>query len=304
MPNKAKHFVIISQAKKGLLCFRCNYLPLDPIQCQNCDSIICRKCFEESESDIKCPKRVDCAHTEFAQIKTISRVMLEDLKVRCKICKKIMGWDEVSEHANYCITSETTADDNFSDFNKHMFENNIELTQSQPLFIKNNNHKISIEPEEHTENGTLNTLRTSSTENQLEKNSKQNNRRKFVAYLIGSLIVCIMASSFLVAMKFIFFKDNAQFRWLCADSIAGLDDICLLSVGHVAIGIIAIGQVAIGIISISHANIGLLFGIGQVSIGIGFNAGLGFVCGYYSAGVFALGLYKVKGFGYQYLRNE
>ena len=80
-------------------------------------------------------------------------------------------------------------------------------------------------------------------------------------------------------------------KWLYFEIIRKL----CIAVGDCAIGIIAIGQFAIGIFSLSLANVGLLFGIGQVSIGMEFIAGLGFASGSYSIGIIGLGLFKVPG---------
>ena len=299
MPLKAKNFVIISPHKKKILCFRCHHLPLDPMQCQNCDVMICGKCFKKVGDEIKCPKRAGCTRTQFEEIKSTSKMTLQNLKIRCKICKKVMDWNELQDHENECII-----ENKFIEFNEQMLANNIELTQSQPLFLKDNiglhyrTESISIctEQEAIIQNITFNTIQTLPSELNLYKD---HNCNKIIAYIVATLILFMMGASFFIVMKYVFLKDNAQFYWVCVGQIAGINDICLFSFGQFAIGIIAIGQVAIGIFSLSQVNIGLLFGIGQLSIGIGFNAGLGFACSSYSVGIFALGLYKIRGLGYQ-----
>ena len=301
MPPKATNFVIISSYKKKLLCIRCHHLPLDPMQCQNCDCMICRNCFKKSRDDVKCPKRTGCNHAQFEEVKDMSKVMLQDLKIRCKICKKTIIWNEVQKHENDCIVRGTT-ENNFPELNHQIPANAIEFTHSEPLFINSTNglndkqESICTFSEENIQKDSIRTL---SAELNLYGDPKQTNINKIRAYIIGTLILSIMGCSFFFVMRYIFLKENAQFYWVCIGQIAGIDDICLFSFGQFAIGIIAIGQVAIGIFSLSQVNIGLLFGIGQLSIGMGFNAGLGFACGSYSVGVFALGLYKIRGLGYQ-----
>jgi WD40 repeat protein len=87
-----------------LLCQICLCLVLDPLSCQNCDSIYCSKCIKQySRYSGLCPNR---CRLVLKPVNRIVKNMINQIKIKCifffKGCKEILNHEKFENHINTC----------------------------------------------------------------------------------------------------------------------------------------------------------------------------------------------------------
>jgi len=289
----------VEQELKCVICFN---LPSEPLQCQGCDSIMCKECSKRMGSPFKCPLR--CKNPNYGKVKPKTMLLFDHLTLRCEKCLKTFKYLESANHEVKCGRSSNifaSDDDNesteqpgtkpfdqyqMSDSQKKlakvMRKKTVEATEPlQTPFISNDDIIEIFRPHQVIER-------------------RQRSRQWYFYGLIIGLVTLFMMWKFAsTCIKMIFLDSNLKFKWICQgydsmDEMEDIHDLCFISYGGFAVGIIALGQTAIGLFSFCQFGIGLLFGFGQVIGGCGVAIGQLAASFYVYAAMFGVAFYRAK----------
>ena len=272
--------------EKELNCVICLTLPTEvPFQCQDCDSIMCKNCFDMLNNKQACPFR--CKNPKYERAKPKTMMLFDCLQVRCEKCFLNVKSLEIKMHQATCgkpLDSNKT----FETTNHLIDETNVSNSQKQPSMTK----KPGVPELEYAppiQNYQFIEI------NQRPPRIPRSRKWFFWLSLFGLVTLVVMGVITYLGLKIIFFDTNMEFQWVCVGALL-FDDkpkICFLSLGQFSVGIIAIGQICVGIFTIAQCGIGLLFGFGMAIGGCGYSIAMMTIGCYVKAAMIGIGLYKV-----------
>lgn len=86
---------------REIICFQCQRIPLDPIQCSECEMIFC---CEYKHLQTQCPQK--CSEGKFVKISKITQRLYDKIKIRCqhsnKGCQEALFYKDLMTHEIYC----------------------------------------------------------------------------------------------------------------------------------------------------------------------------------------------------------
>ena len=86
--------------EQELRCVICLTLPSAPLQCQGCDSIMCKECSKSMGSPFNCPLR--CKNPNYGKVKPKTMLLFDHLKLRCEKCLETFKCLEFAKHKAKC----------------------------------------------------------------------------------------------------------------------------------------------------------------------------------------------------------
>jgi hypothetical protein len=120
---------------KELKCIICYNLPVDPLQCQGCDTIICRSCTIKL-GRYKCPIR--CTHQNINEIKPKTRLLYEGLTLKYRGCNAEIALLSFNKHLKIC-KMDVLSISNLATFCETSFSVGLEVPKQ---IISNSNSNI------------------------------------------------------------------------------------------------------------------------------------------------------------------
>ena len=86
--------------EQELSCVVCLTLPSEPLQCQRCDSIMCKECSTSMGDRRKCPLR--CKKPNYGKVKPKTMLLFDNLELRCEKCLKTFKCLKFAKHEAKC----------------------------------------------------------------------------------------------------------------------------------------------------------------------------------------------------------
>ena len=88
---------IFNEFEDLIICSICGNILIEPMICNNCQTVICKECQEEwGRKSNECPNR--CKNPKYQKCLDISN-LLSKLKFFCPICEEAINYDNIKEHS-------------------------------------------------------------------------------------------------------------------------------------------------------------------------------------------------------------
>jgi len=296
--------------EQELNCVVCLTLPSEPLQCQGCDSIMCKECSKSLGEQNKCPLR--CQNPNYGKVKPKTMMLFDHLELRCEKCLKTFKCLEFAKHKPKCgrnssifalsadnETNESPEQSVTKPFDHYRISNSkkkpakvmtkkTDETDPEPLYapLILNDNDIQI--------------------NQIDQVIESENRScdwYFLTFSTGLIAIIMIFLFGFHGINTIFIDSNLTFKWICIGNnlLENDRDLCFIAIGAIPIGIITIGLIGVGLFTFSLLGIGLLFGLGIGIGGCGLSVGM-FSVSFYTYALFGMALYRMKkGVGMHFL---
>ena len=87
---------VYNNIENSIICIICLDIIIDPMICNNCQTVYCKNCIEKwSKIDKRCPKR--CINPIYQKCLKIQK-LLSKLTFNCEKCRNIINYDEIEKH--------------------------------------------------------------------------------------------------------------------------------------------------------------------------------------------------------------
>ena len=318
--------------EQELRCVICLSLPSEPLQCQGCDSIMCKECSNSMGSPFICPLR--CKNPNYGKVKPKTMLLFNHLEIRCEKCFENLKCLEFAKHETRCgRSSSTMIDENeeqeqppitkdeakcerkssislpFADLEVQELRRTLPFNVSS---IPNANPKRKRKKKVKTNPTPLDTpLVDENNTPQFNQNNHINQVNQpiqvvqieqkscswyFTITFLGFIIFAMMWAVSFLGIKWLVFDSNLTFKWICVGNnlFEYNRDLCFFSLGRFSIGIIAIGQLGVGLFTLAQGGIGLLIGVGQGILGFGVTIGMVTASFHVYAAMLGIAFYRAK----------
>ena len=126
--------------KNLIICPICNNIYKNPMQCNNCQKIFCKKCIENYKNDNICP--INCQNPKYRESED-KNALLSLLKFLCKNCKKEISYNDIQSHLSSGCTTNLLQTKLFEEIFAKKKLKKLEKNEKYKLIGKNVNHLSS-----------------------------------------------------------------------------------------------------------------------------------------------------------------
>ena len=298
-----------ADVEQELRCVICLTLPSAPLQCQGCDSIMCKECSKSMGSPSNCPLR--CKNPNYGKVKPKTMLLFDHLKLRCEKCWETFKCLEFAKHEAKCGRKSSifaSNDDNESTeppvtkpfdhyqksnprkqpakmMRKKIAETSSEKPETKPFDPdqKSNSQKKSAKMmRKKTVETTPEPLQTPLIPDddaieiiqpdQVYEGERKSRQWYFSGLVIGLITLFMMWKFASTGIEMILFDSNLKFKWICK----GYDSMDRYEESIHDLCFFSYGGMGVGIIAFGQFAVGL---ISFCQVGIGLLFGVGQVIG-------------------------
>jgi len=291
--------------EQELRCVICLTLPSEPLQCQGCDSIMCKECSKSMGSPLICPLR--CKNPNYGKVKPKTMLLFDYLEIRCEKCFQSFKCLEFAKHERRCGRSSSIyyapmIEENEIQEQPPLIKDQAKCERKSSIFLPFADLEVQEELRRALPFNASNLPKARTPKPKMKKKLKadpmplniplvddnhairvneinqmnqpdqtvQIDKRScpwyFGVTLIGFISLAVMWTAGFFGIKWLFFDSNLTFKWICVGSNLFEDNHDLC--------FFAVGQFSIGIIAIGQLAVGFIT-IAQLGIGLLFGVGLG-----------------------------